>query len=243
MNDENERLIKEQIDAYIHGKLTEQETEELWAVLVEDGEYYNYLKTAANLKAINTSKNSRRVPFLRKPAYAAAAVIILLVAVFGIFKFIYVSPDPPMQAITSIEVPLQRSVDVEPSKNQSNIVREAVLLSYNNKFDKAVDLLQSTRMKTKNISYKARLSMMLGTLFYNKAKFRKAKNYFLAIISSKDQLKPLQVEKAYWYLANTWLELSNLDQARLAIQQVIKIDGAYSRVAKRYLQDIENRSN
>lgn len=238
MKGKTEVQIKEKIDSYIDGKLNEQEIEELWGVLIEHGEYYDYMKTAANLKAINTSANTAAtIRFLRKPAYAAAAVLILLITVFSVFKFMNTPSAASVQAIASIELPFQRSVD----RSSPDIIREAVLLNYNNKFEEAIDLLKNERSKTEDNTYKTRLNIMLGTLYYNKAKFKEAKKYFVEVTSSKGKIKPLQLEKAYWYLANTWLELAEFDKAKSAVQQVIKIDGAYSRVARHYLKALQNR--
>lgn len=243
MNSEQEVNIKEKIHRYINGELNEQETEELWAVLVKNDEYYDYMQTAANLKAINGSESAVPVPFLRKVAYAGAAVLLLLITVFGLFKLMNSQPAPSVQPISSIELPFQRSVDVSTTVDDGNIIRKAILLNYNNKFNKAVGLLQNELKKANNADYRTRLNIMLGVLYYNKKMFEEAKKYFLKVLSDKNRIGALRLEKAYWYLANTWIQLSKVEKAKYAIKKVIEIDGAYSRVAHNYLKALKNKQD
>lgn len=49
--------IEKKITRYINGGLSEDEIDELWAEMVQDKHYMNYLKTLVNLKRIIEEKD------------------------------------------------------------------------------------------------------------------------------------------------------------------------------------------
>lgn len=236
--------IKQEIHKYIDGKLSEKETEELWSALIQKQEYYDYLQTATNLKPLNPPEGAVPAHYLRKLVYAGAAVLVLLIAVFASLRFTNTQPQSAVQPIASIELPFQRSADLTPTAaGDDTVIREAILLTYNGKFNEAVALLKSDLKKASSPDRIARLNIMLGTLYYNHDRFEQARSYFQKAAAYEDEIKPLRLEKAYWYLGNTWIQLSKFEKAKAAIRKVIKIDGAYSRVARDYLKNLENAGN
>lgn len=48
--------IEQKITQYINGGLSEDEIDELWAEMVQDKHYMNYLKTLVNLRRISKNK-------------------------------------------------------------------------------------------------------------------------------------------------------------------------------------------
>lgn len=61
-----EKEIEKRIVRYVDGKMSESEINELWADLIEDGHYLDYLKTIANLQRTGKKRNSGFIPAFRK---------------------------------------------------------------------------------------------------------------------------------------------------------------------------------
>lgn len=49
--------VNEKIIRYVNGRLSEDEIEELWAEIIRDEYYMNYLKTIVNLKKVIEEKD------------------------------------------------------------------------------------------------------------------------------------------------------------------------------------------
>jgi len=88
MSKNNEKLeIEEQIDRYVAGQLSQEEIDELWVELVQHDEYMAYLETSANLKEITRDKQEKSAKDRPAWMYAAAAVVLLLLAVIGVMQY------------------------------------------------------------------------------------------------------------------------------------------------------------
>ncbi|PWG73436.1 hypothetical protein DF186_23090, partial [Enterococcus hirae] len=48
----NNEELKHKIDLYTEGRLTASEVDELWAELIQDEQYMDYMKSVANLKTV-----------------------------------------------------------------------------------------------------------------------------------------------------------------------------------------------
>ena len=56
----SQNKLEEKIDRYVNGQLSQEEVDELWAELIQDGYHLDYLKTVANLKEVVKKKKERR---------------------------------------------------------------------------------------------------------------------------------------------------------------------------------------
>ncbi len=236
MNSED-RNIHQEIEHYIEGKLTEKETEELWTVLIQKEEYMDYLKAASNLRELDPPEGAVPDHYLTKLVYAGAAIVLVLAIVFGVTQLTDFNTGPEMQPIATIELPFERSADMTAAGSERDqIIRDTVILYYNDGFEEAVRTLEAELAQAENADWQARLNITLGTLYYNEGNYETAKDYFQTAAAFSGQIKPLRLEKAYWYLANTWYQLSEVEKAENAMRQVLEIDGAYSRLASKYLE-------
>ena len=238
MTNRNEKLeIEEKIDRYVNGELSQEEIEDLWVELIQDDEYVDYLETTANLKEA-TGKGASKRNSGRGWIYAAAASLILLVAVMGTLQFgFFESSGEQIKPVEDIELDYYRSSeDATTITDREQIIRNALNLFNEGRFDEAINLLESERNKATEAEWIAKLNLTMGTLFYNTDKFNNAAFYFNDIINNyKDQVSTLTLEKAYWYLGNSYFQLDMLAEAEAAMQKAYELNGAYSRVAKSYL--------
>lgn len=230
--------IEDKIDRYVNGKLSQEEIDELWAELIQDGYHLEYLKTVANLKeAVQKRKEKQKSRQMRKYwSYAAAAVLALTIGVLSVFNLSQPASELAVSPIESIELDYVRSSAEGPMDNETDrIIRDAITLANSGKFDQATALLNNELQKAENPQWVSELNLNLGSLHYNEGNYKQSVNFFTEVVERESSIDVLTVEKAYWYLGNAYFQLDELDQAKQNIQKAHALNGAYSRVAQSYL--------
>ncbi len=233
----NKKELEEKIDQYINGQLSAREIDELWAELIQDGYHLDYLKSAANLKAvIEQKREARRVNSAKRYwYYAAAAVVALLIGVLGVMN-LSTQDGTAVQPVSSIELDYYRSGDgTLDTVDESGIIRDATRLANTGRVSEAISLLDAELEKATEPAWIGELSLNLGTLHYNEGNYNEAISYYSTVISNKDHIDVLMLEKAYWYTGNAYFHMDKLTEARANIEEAYKLNGAYRRVAKSYL--------
>lgn len=234
----NKKELEEKIDRYINGQLSADEVDELWAELIQDGYHLDYLKSAANLKAVIQRKREERKSNTKKRfwQYAAAAVIALVIAVLGIMNISTRNSDS-VQPVSSIELDYYRSGDgtIDSNNGEAKVIRNAIRLANTGRINEAISLLNSELDTASEPGWISELSLNLGSLHYNQAKYKQAINNYSTVIENKDHVDVLMLEKAYWYAGNAYFHMDKLAEAKANIEEAYKLNGAYRRVAKSYL--------
>ncbi len=227
--------LEHKIDQYVEGKLNGEEVEELWSEVILDDYYYDYMKTVANLKGLaNGQKAGRSIPQIGRHWYAAAAV--LLIAVSLVLFNIQQDREFVLQPISSIELDYYRSADGMAAENDlSLIVMEIIAAANEGQVDQAIAIVERNLENLESDNHKAELSGTAGSVLYNAGRYQEAEGYFeRAIALQPDDV--LLAEQNYWYLGNTYFQLNKIEEARAALEKAYELNGAYSRIAQRYLQ-------
>lgn len=228
--------LEEKIDQYVNGQLSQDEVDELWSQLIQDGEKLDYLKTVANTKAVLESENEKaRVFSLKKTwAYAAAAVVVLLIGVLTVLNYPAFETES-VKPIASIELDYYRSEEgVATERPGAEVLKNALALANRGNTNEAITMLKQALQNANNPSVAAELKLNIGSLYYNNGDYQQAIQNFEDVIEKK-QVDILTREKGYWYLGNAYFQLNQLDKARQAIENAYELNGAYRRVAKHYL--------
>lgn len=234
----NKKELEEKIDQYINGQLSAEEVDELWTELIQDGYHLDYLKSAANLKAVIERKREERRATQSKKYwyYAAAAVITLLVAVLSVTNISVQNGVSTIEPVASIELDYYRSGDGSlDTNNEAKIIRDAIRLANTGHVDQAISLLQSELESASKPNWISKLSLNLGSLYYNQGNYEQAISYYRKVITNKDHVEVLMLEKAYWYTGNAYFHIDKLSEAQNNIEEAYSLNGAYRRVAKSYL--------
>ncbi len=234
----SQNKIEDKIDQYINGQLSQEEIDELWAELIQDGYHLDYLKTVANLKeAVKKRKEKRKVRQLRRYwSYAAAAVLALTIGVISVFNLSQMGADANVKPIDSIELDYYRSSEGTVNDGvDSRVIRDAITLANSGEFDQATALLNNELQKAENPQWISELNLNLGSLYYNEGDYQQSISYFEEVVERESAIDVLTVEKAYWYLGNAYFQMDELDQAKQNIEKAYALNGAYRRVAQSYL--------
>jgi tetratricopeptide (TPR) repeat protein len=119
--------------------------------------------------------------------------------------------------------------------SHEKVIRHALVLYKNNQFAEAVDFLKLRLDQAKGANWAAKLDITIGVLYYNTDKFNHAVYYFKDAVHRKGDVNKAKREKAWWYLGNAYFQLDMRGKAMEAMQKAYQMEGAYSRVAKSYL--------
>lgn len=240
-----DRDLERRIDLYINGKLSEEEVDTLWAELIQNEYYFDYAKSVANIKAVIESerKTHEVTPTyqLRKIAsYGVAAAIAIIIGVIGVLNFNAENiGSDGLEAVGWIEYDTYRSSNDSPAITNNEVIKTAIRLANDGSTEEAIELLKNEIALETDIEVIAELSLSLGSIQYNYGDYENAQLNFERVVSQSG-INSLILEKGYWYLANTQIQLDNLTDAEESLQRTLDIDGQYSRVAERYLNAISN---
>lgn len=238
----SERLEKQELEArvdqYLNGQLSAAEVDELWAELIQDEDHLDYLKNVANLKSVIKRRREKEKEKGRKYRYyAAAAVIVLLIAVVSFMGYFIQNGSGAVQPLTQVELNYYRSADaLSSSTGESEIIRKAIMLANTGRVTEAINLLQGELEKATRPEWIAKLSLNLGSLYYNQGDYPNAIKHYSTVISNKEHIDVLMLEKAYWYRGNAYFQEDKLTKARENIQKAYNLNGAYRRVTESYLK-------
>ncbi len=230
--------LEQQIEDYVNGKLSAEQVDELWAELIQDEYYMDYLKSVANLKKIAQKQSRQRsnvLPLFKSRnswAAMAAAAVVIIVGSFALFSI--VTETTQVQPISSIELDYYRSSGVETNLN-IDILREIIVMANNGEVDQALGLLDTEIANEESPDRRAELLITKGSISYNSGSYEAAIQSFESALA-EDVSNILILEKAYWYLGNSYFQQNNMTAARAAFQNAYDLNGAYSRITESYLK-------
>lgn len=229
--------FKNKADRYLSGNMSENEVDQFWAELIEDGEKLNYVKNMKHLRHLaatddpvfGTKSNTPNiVPLWRRPVtYAAAAAIALLFTILALFQLDAPPQDLP-QAMSTVALDINRT----GTDADQEALRTAYDLFNSGKPDQAITILQSELDEAQN----SKVRLELAKMYYNLDKFSKAETHFSSILNSE---APFVIQdEAIWLLAHVYMKQGEWQRAEKQLNKAIAHDGAYSRAAKTYLRKL-----
>jgi|AntRauTorcE11897_2_1112592.scaffolds.fasta_scaffold02649_4 tetratricopeptide (TPR) repeat protein len=236
--------LEKRIEAYVDGNLSPREIDELWAELLDNEYYYDYMKSVASLKKIsedreNVSKlqdaNSQKRVWI-----SAAAAILLMFGAATIFN-LSTEPTETVSPISSIELDYYRSADgMVADDMESDVIRRAISTANTGNVAEALSLINEELQKDNSDYEEAELLITSGSILYNSGRFVEAISRFeIALEIDYDDM--MLKERNYWYLGNAYFQINKLDEAKIALEQAFELNGAYSRVAQSYLRALSVR--
>lgn len=237
--------LERKIDLYVNGDLNEDEVDELWSELIQDEYYLDYMKSVANLKAVIDRKQKdkpvSKVYSLNKVVrYASAAAVILIAAVVGVLNM-NPSGEFTVSPISQIGLDVVRDATGVSETVTNDIIRQAIRLATDGQTEEAISLLQNELEKTTEPQLKAEIALSLGSIQYNNGNYSASIENF-KIVTAQKSIEILTIEKGYWFLGNTYFQLDRLTEAEEAFRNAYELNGAYSRVAKTYVDALASVS-
>lgn len=238
------RILEKRIEEYVDGKLTSSEIDELWADLINNEYYLDYMKSVASLKKIAEDRqkeaNREKEDSRKRVWISAAAAVLLMISSIAIFN-LSSGTSEMIAPISSIELDYYRSADgMATEQLESDVVRRAISTANTGEVSAALNLLDD-ELKNTSIEYeRAELLITSGSILYNSGQFDDAISRFEAALEL-DYDDILLRERNYWYLGNAYFQINLLDEAKVALENAFELNGSYSRVAQSYLRALSVR--
>lgn len=234
--------LERKIDLYVNGQLNSEQTDKLWAELIQNGYYLDYMKTVANVKHIierkRTDKKSPKVHTFKTYAkYITAAAVLMIAGVLGIMNYSN-SSSYTVEPVNAIGLDVIRSAEGVPENITNDIIRKAIRLATAGNSEEAIVMLEDELASATEAQDIADISLSLGSIQYNNGNYDAAIESFQRV-TDQNEVDPLVTEKGYWFLGNTYFQLEQFEQAKSAFQNAYELNGAYSRVAKTYLEALQ----
>lgn len=231
--------LEKRIEAYVEGKLSAQEVDELWSVLLDNEYYYDYMKSVASLKKISEEQEKessfQKMESRKQVWLSAAAAVLLMIGSAAIFN-LSTETSEVVQPISSIELDYYRSSDgMVSEEGESDVVRRAISTANTGDVAEALKLINEELEKTDSEYHHAELLITSGSILYNSGRFDDSIEKFeTALDINYDDM--LLRERNYWYLGNAYFQINKLEEAKANLERAFELNGAYSRVAQSYLR-------
>jgi len=250
--------ILKQIDAYLKGRLTDKEIEELWITFMKHPEYLELMETEAALKAIYEERKTRDqnsstdrveeydskkvVNFKWLTGLTAAAVIAVLVSFLffldrgeKITGSILALNNIPESQVENAEVVRDKSADIPEI---DSLLNEGMREMMNNNISKAEQIYRKIISRYEAEPSLAMAYLNLGIIEYNLGEYRNAIEQFKHALSIEN-VNILVSEKAYWYMGNAYLNLEQWRQARKHVQEAYSMQGVFRNPAGNLLEKLD----
>ena len=251
MTNKKEIEVSKLIDAYIRGKLSQREIDDLWIIFLESPHFYELFETELHLRnlilkekhsgGLITEKMNRQTKVLY---WSLAAAAIVMIALTIQFYFTDQYPDLDTLALSSISYQEMAAGNVERSDESvmsiESGMNQAMAEAYISRESEAIRMFKDLQSSAVNESQKGRIKFNLAILHYNQSEYELARDLFISATDS-ETLDPVYKERAWWFLANTHLKLNDQPEALKAILMVQFLDGRNSRAATNLHEALKKR--
>lgn len=233
--------IIKKIDQYIRGGLSAREIDKLWIKFLINPEYFDWFETELHLRHLIQKNRPSRIHSLisyKKSILKDVKTWILAAAAMVAISFGLQFFGSSVQdlAIRQIEPSELMGADVLRSDTQQAdpldiAINEALATAYEDEIEEAIARFRNIMEAAPAHRQRVRVEMNLGILHYNESEYQQAAEHFKALTGLDLQSKYIE-EKSWWYLANSYLNLGQLEDAQEAAFTTYSLDGRYKSPAK-----------
>lgn len=258
MNNSRDLDLEKQIDAYIKGHLSEEESENLWEALLLRPDYIELLETELYIKRIIEEQDSagheEPVPSNRKNRSrgafrsawkwmaAAASVAILIISI----NYMQAENEKNLQELVLGEINIVENLaSPEVMRSQGSEISSIDSLlnlgfkaAISGDVEKAMDFYNNVIENYENASHVSMAYLNLGIIQYNRENYEEASIAFENTIEKVRDDRILE-EKAYWYLGNSYVNMDRLKEGREVILSTYRMNGIYKNPAERLLKKLD----
>ena len=248
---ENSRDIelRNKIDAYIKGKLTEEEIQDLWNEFAKNPELLDILEIEVNVKSLieqeaekHAHSSASAIHKLPKWTWhAAAAAVIVIIALTQLFRIqtptemdqFLVQRIDPGQIETSNGV-RAKEMRITTADSLLNLGFEAIISGNE---DRALELFEIVIQNHSQEPYGSKAYLNKGIVLYNEGDYTTAISAFRETLERVEDSRMI-TEKAYWFLGNALINNGELKEAQEAVYQAYQMDGIFRSPAFRLLKKL-----
>jgi tetratricopeptide (TPR) repeat protein len=252
-NNSRDINLEKQLDAYVKGRLTQDEAEKLWVELIKRPDYIDLLDTELHLKTLFEQRAAEdgtveegSTAFISKSWkwLAAAASIAILIMSLGWLGGDSGGTVQPL-ALSSINI-VEHLTSPDVVRAEKSVLSQTDSM-LNSGFQAAISHQPATAIKIyqqliasfpENTEAVEQAYFNIGILRYNAGNFTGARNALLSALEMGTGNRVLE-EKSLWFLLNAYIQLCDLSQAKQLAERVYKMDGIYREASGRLIQRME----
>lgn len=236
--------IKKQIDAYVKGRLSEEEIEALWVELAKNPDLLKTLEVEVAAKKhfeshIDVTESRSKIHPLKPWIWhISAAAVILLVAMLQLFR-----TETPTElhefVVADIQADQIETTDALRSDDTSSTKADSLLnLGFNafmaGEYEQALMFFKQIIDEFNDPHYLAKAYLNTGIIYYNRGNYEEAEAAFSRAAEHSEEIRMI-AEKAWWYLGNTLVNTGELQRAHDAVYKTYQMDGVFRSQAFRLL--------
>jgi tetratricopeptide (TPR) repeat protein len=249
MDQSREIEIRKKIDAYIKGKLSEEEIQQLWNEFAKNPELLDLLELEVHVKtliedqAIGKGKQAfiHRLP--KWTWHAAAAAVIVIVALIQLFRV--ETPTDIQQFVVQNISPAQLETSDSVRDNEMHITTADSLLNLgfeaviSGDDSRALNLFDEVISKYDEEPYGSKAYLNKGIILYNEGEYESAIKAFREAEKRVESSRMI-LEKTQWYLGNALVNIGELEQAYEAVLKTYQMDGVFRQPAFKLLKKLSH---
>lgn len=236
--------LERQIDAYIKGRLTDEETRQLWVTLLQRPGYLSLLQTEIELSQLYNAKTSVWERYGKW--FASAAAAILLITALHFFTVDKIAPSTGLaeptinllENLASAEVTRSPGSDPGPADSLLNAGFKAAV---SGEIERAGNLFQQVIQDHKGSPAVSKAQLNLGILQYNTGNYEASIELFNKTISGTATADSLLLERAFWYLGNAYANVGQLKEAQRAVEKAYRSGKIYRKESLIFLERLEHK--
>ena len=242
-NNSRDIQLEQAIDAYLKGKLSEQEVEELWVELLQKPEYIALLETEIDVKRVYKAKQQQDTSTNTywKWIAAAAAIAILVISI----NVLSDNTPKPIEEWTKAEITLSENLaSAEVTRSATKISSSDSLLNAGFKAaiegdtNQAIGIYKNIINRYNDTGIISKAYLNLGIIQYNFGEYSYGiESFKKAITIAQDN--PLLKEQSYWYMGNAFINIDQLEEARTAVRQAHSLGQIYKDEAFKLLKRLD----
>ncbi|MDR9417126.1 MAG: tetratricopeptide repeat protein [Gracilimonas sp.] len=252
MDNSREIELRNKIDAYIKGSLSENEIQDLWNTFAKEPELLDILELEVNVKAAIEEEaqkqvNSSAATIQKLPTWtwhAAAAAVIAVIALVQLFRIqtptdmnqFLVQQIKPSQVEMADGIRAAKDMNITTADSLLNLGFEAIISGNDSR---ALELFDIVIEKYSQEPYGSKAYLNKGIVLYNDGDYESAVSAFRETLKRVEDSNMI-TEKAYWYLGNALVNLGQLEQAQEAVFNTYQMDGIFRNPAFRLLKKLSD---
>lgn len=249
MEQSREIEIRKKIDAYVKGKLSEEEIQQLWNEFAKNPELLEVLELEVHVKTLIEEEGlgkDKEAFIHRLPKWtwhAAAAAVIAIVALLQLFRVD--TPTEIRQFVVQEISPAQLETSDSVRDNEMNITTADSLLNLgfeaviSGNEDRALNLFNEVISKYDEEPYGSKAFLNKGIILYNEGDYEQAVDAFREAEKRVEGSRMI-LEKTQWYLGNALVNVGELESAYEAVLKTYQMDGIFRQPAFKLLKKLSH---
>jgi tetratricopeptide (TPR) repeat protein len=243
--------IQQQIDAYVKGRLSEDEITELWVEFAKNPELIEQLELEVGVRellieGVGEKQNKKPAKVHKLPDWTWHAVAAAVLVIVGLMQIFHQPTKTDLDQFVWLEIQADQLETADGVRAKEVIISEAdsILNLGFHEFvsgntDRALRLYDQVIDEYDYEPYGSKAYLNKGIVFYNDGDYPESIEAFDASLERVEDSKMIE-EKAFWYKANALVNTDRLEEARKMAFKAYQMEGIFRKPAFLLIQKLNH---